>query len=76
MQWFKGQFVQSNIVSGVLAVAIWGVICYLAVAQIQIPDLLTAGGMSILAFFFGAKMGQRDGLQQAVRKIEEFSKGG
>lgn len=57
MDWLKQEFAKSTIISGLLAIAIWGAVIYLAVIQAPIPDLLYAGGMSIIAFFFGSKVG-------------------
>ena len=71
MDWIKDEFSKSNIISGLLAIAIWGGIIYLAVAQAPIPDVLYAGGMSVVAFFFGTKVGNREGEARAYRAIEE-----
>jgi len=75
MEWVKQEFSKSNIISGLLAIAIWGAVIYLAVIQVEIPDLLYAGGMSIIAFFFGSKMGQREGMERAADLIERTMKG-
>jgi len=75
VQWFKEEFSKSNIISGFLAVAIWSAVIYLSVVQAPIPDLLYAGGMSIIAFFFGSKVGQREGMARAAGIIENFAKG-
>lgn len=69
MQWLKEEFSKSNIISGCLAIAIWGAVIYLSVIQAPIPDLLYAGGMSIIAFFFGSKVGQREGMDRAADLI-------
>ncbi len=70
MQWFKVEFAKSNIISGILAVVIWSVVCYLAIVQVDIPDVLTAAGMAVIAFFFGAKQGARSGYSDAMHEIE------
>lgn len=70
MQWFKSEFSKSNIISGLLAVVIWSVVCYLAVVQVPIPDVLTAAGMAVIAFFFGAKQGVRSGYSEAMHDID------
>ena len=74
MQWFKTEFSKSNIISGLLAVVIWGVVCYLAVTQAPIPDVLTAAGMAVIAFFFGAKQGIKTGYSEAMRDIDRVQK--
>ena len=71
MDWLKEEFSKSNIISGLLAVAIWGGIIYLSVAQAPIPDILYAGGMSVIAFFFGTKVGNREGEIKAYRDLGE-----
>lgn len=76
MQWFKSEFSKSNIISGLLAVVIWMVVCYLAIAQIEIPDVLTAAGMAVIAFFFGAKQGTKTGYSEAMRDVDRDQKGG
>jgi len=70
MQWFRDEFAKSNIISGALAIVIWGVICYLAVVQSPIPDLLTAAGMAVISFFLGAKQGVRSGYTEALHDID------
>lgn len=63
MVWLKEQFERSTIISGVLAIAIWGAIIYLACVQGPIPDIMYFGGASVVGFFFGSKVGE----QNAVR---------
>jgi len=75
MLWFKSEFSKSNIISGLLAVVIWSVVCYLAVTQVPIPDVLTAAGMAVIAFFFGAKQGVRSGYNEALHDIDHNLKG-
>lgn len=70
MEWFKDQFGKSNIMSGLLAVIVWSAIVYLAVIQVAIPDILYAGGMTIIAFFFGSRVGQQEGVRRAVHIVE------
>lgn len=48
---------QSTIVSGLLALTVWGAIVYLAVTGQPVPDILYFGGASIIGFFFGNKSG-------------------
>lgn len=70
MDWFKNQFAKSVILSGLLAMMIWMAIVYLAIVQADIPDILYAGGMSVIAFFFGSKVGQQEGVRRAVHIVE------
>lgn len=58
MSWFKEQFAKSTILSGLLALGIWGAIIYLSIAALPIPDILYFGGASVIAFFFGSKVGE------------------
>lgn len=53
--WLLSQWEKSNIISGVLALGIWSVICYLAIAQLAIPDVLIGAGGIVVGFFFKAK---------------------
>lgn len=48
---------RSVIVSGILALVVWGAIIYLAVVQQPVPDILYYGGITVIAFFFGNKQG-------------------
>lgn len=74
MEWFKDQFAKSNIISGILAIAIWGVILYLSIVGQPIPDILIAGGASILAFFYDAKKDNQKSLRRA--KLDVIDKKG
>lgn len=76
MEWFRTEFSRSNIISGVLALAIWAAVIYLAVVQAPIPDILYVGGTSVLAFHFGAKVGQREGMGRAADIVYQREKGG
>jgi len=69
MKWLQTQWEQSSIISGVLALAIWGAIIFLAVTQAPIPDILYAGGTGVMGFFFGAKVGQQQGERTALLRM-------
>lgn len=70
MKWFKQEFSKSNIISGILALLIWGVIAYLSIVQITVPEILYYGGTSALAFFWGSKVGvQGERLRMEVRRL-------
>lgn len=75
MSWFRSEFSKSNIISGALALVIWVVVCYLAIVQAEIPDVLTAAGMAVIAFFFGSKQGARTGYNEAMHDIDRDLKG-
>ena len=47
---FWNEFNKSTIVSGILALAVWGAIIYLAVTNVPVPDVLGAGGGLILGY--------------------------
>jgi len=74
LSWFKQEFAKSNIMSGILAIGVWGAIIYLAILQAPIPDILFAGGTTVIAFFFGAKQGQAEGRSQAFREVETMQR--
>ena len=76
MDWLKDQFSRSNIISGLLALAIWGAVIALSLQQAPIPDILYAGGMSVVAFFFGTKVGERNGEEKILRMMEDLERGG
>lgn len=76
MLWLKSEFSKSNVISGTLAIVIWGVVCYLAIVQVDIPEVLTAAGMAVIAFFFGAKQGARSGYSEAMHDIDRDQGGG
>ena len=46
---------ESVIIQGVLTVGLWGVILYMVIQEMAIPEILTAGGYTILGFWFGTK---------------------
>ena len=56
MDTFWSLLKESIITQAVLTVMIWGAVVYLAVTHQAIPEILTAGGMGILGFWFGAKI--------------------
>lgn len=76
MNWKKAlldAFTKSYIISGLLALSIWGCIIALAWSgrgnpDAAIPEVLVAGGMAIVGFFFGSKFGQ------TAEKIRSSSK--
>jgi len=74
VEWFKDQYQKSNIISGWLAVTIWGAIVYLSVVQVPVPDILYAGGMAVIAFFFGTKVGEQSGVNRALRELSNRDK--
>ena len=57
---------KSIVIPGILALAVWGAIIYLAVVQLIIPDGVMAGGALILGYFFGARSGQQTERVQAA----------
>ena len=69
MNRFWDEFSKSNVISGILALIIWGVICYLAVVSLPVPEVLVGGGLSIIGFFFGSKAGtQAERLRSRIKK--------
>jgi len=71
MKWLQSQWEQSSIISGLLALGVWGAIIALALVQAPIPDILYAGGMSVIGFFFGAKVGQQQGERMALLRLAD-----
>ena len=65
---FWNEFNKSTIVSGILALAVWAAIIYLAVTGVNIPDVLGAGGGLILGYFFGARSGAQTERVQAMNE--------
>lgn len=54
--WVREQWDKSNILSGVLAIMIWGTIVYMAIAQLEIPGIVATGGGAIIVYFYGEKL--------------------
>jgi len=54
-RWIQRQYEKSNIISGFLAFAIWGTICYLAATGHEIPTILATAGGAIIMFFYEMK---------------------
>jgi hypothetical protein len=46
---------ESVIVQGLMTVGVWAAIIYMAICGKPVPEILTAGGMGILGFWFGSK---------------------
>jgi len=55
MTTFWTLFKESVILQGLLTLMLWGAIIYLVVIGRTVPDILSAGGMGILGFWFGTK---------------------
>ncbi len=54
--WFRSAWKKNTIISGVLAVTIWGTLCYLAAQQIPAPVYLTVAGGAVIALFLRLKV--------------------
>lgn len=72
MDRFWEQVNKSNVGTIGLALLVWGAIVYLAIAGRPIPEVLSGGGMSVIAFFFGVKLGQRDERSRLERLIVDL----
>lgn len=53
--WFADQWAKSNIISGILALSIWGVILYLSAVGREPPDVLIGAGGIVVGYFFKSK---------------------
>lgn len=53
--WFLEQWAKSNIISGLLALGIWGVILYLSIIGRPPPDVLIGAGGIVVGYFFKSK---------------------
>lgn len=52
---FWNEYSKSTIVSGILALMIWGAIVYLAINAQEVPDVLAVAGGAIIVYFYKAK---------------------
>ena len=55
VRWFQDQWEKSNLISGTLAMGIWGTIVALALMGREPPDVLIGAGGIIIGFFFRSK---------------------
>ena len=60
---------KSILVSSVLALLVCLAIVYMAVMQMEVPEVLTLGFGTILGFFFGSRSGQQAERVQASNAI-------
>ena len=60
---------KSIVVSAMLALCVLLTICYMAIAGMEIPEVLTLGFGTILGFFFGARSGQQTERIQASNAV-------
>ena len=68
---FWEEFGKSNIISGLLALAVWAAIIYLSVAGQPVPEVLVSGGLAVIGFFFGSKVGeQSERLRKQAHNLE------
>jgi len=56
---------ESVILQGILTVGIWGVVLWLVVNGMEVPEILTNAGYTILGFWFGTKV--QSAVNRAVR---------
>jgi len=69
MEWLKGEFSKSNIISGLLALGVFGTIIYLSVMQLPIPEILILLAGTIGGFFFGSKKGLAEATRRAMTPL-------
>lgn len=50
---------ESTLITGVLALGVVGTCAYLAISGQPIPESIAGMGFSIIAFFFGSKVGKQ-----------------
>lgn len=55
VRWLQVQWAKSNLISGLLALMIWGTICYLSGVGREITPILATAGGAIIMFFYKAK---------------------
>lgn len=70
MERFWNEYSKSTITSGILALLIWGIIGYLAIMGMDLPDALTVGGGSIIGYFFAAKSTAQSARANLAREKE------
>jgi len=58
MQDFWDALRESVVLSGFICVTCVGTLCYLAICGRPIPDVLVNISLTVVAFFFGTKVGQ------------------
>lgn len=54
-KWLADQWSKSNIISGIIAIGVWGAIIALAFQGRDIPAILATAGGAIIVFFYRAK---------------------
>jgi len=69
---FWNEYSKSTITSGILALLIWGIIGYLAIMGMDLPDALTVGGGSIIGYFFAAKSAAQSVRASRDREVERL----
>lgn len=65
---------ESVLVSGIIALALIGSVCYLSIAQQPIPELLNNACMVVVGFFFGK--GAQLSVHKTVQKMRGVGKHG
>jgi len=69
MKAFYDALRESIITQAVLTVGIWGVMLFMFATGQTPPDELISGGMLILGFYFGSKVGNAQGIQAMQKYI-------
>jgi len=66
METFWRLFEESVITQSIMTVLLWGTACALMLECKPVPDLLSAGSLAILGFWFGSKLGYKQGVTKSV----------
>ena len=53
--WLQKAWSKNTIISGLLAIMVWAVICYLSIIGREVSPILAAAGGAVIAYFFKAK---------------------
>lgn len=70
MSFLADQFSKSNILSGFIVVLCIGTLCYLAIVQAYIPQILVDICLIVVSFFFGSKTATAEAQIRASQKGE------
>lgn len=54
-RWFRRAWAQNTIISGFLAILIWGSIIYMSIVGTDLPDVVVAAGGAVMGYFFARK---------------------
>ncbi len=70
MSFLGEQFAKSNILSGFIVILCIGTLCYMAIIQAPVPQILVDICLIVVSFFFGSKTATAEAVMRSQQRGE------